>query len=119
MLEDAVLDLLQAVVVIIEFLLYLFEIKVVFGIGVPRQVEHIVEVGVLYRVVGRLGVEAFQFAQLFFELFLYVLVPFHLVASLLQLLNVVDIGTQFFLDGTYLLLQEVVALLLGQFLAGA
>ena len=80
-LQDAVFDFLQAVMVVIEFLLHLFEVKVVLGISVPRQIEHVVEVGILHRVVGCLRVEAFQFAQFFLKLLFHVLVPFHLLAS--------------------------------------
>ena len=48
MLQNAVLDFLQAVVVGVELLFNLLEIKIVFGIGVPWQVEHIVKIGILY-----------------------------------------------------------------------
>ena len=105
--------------VVVEFLLHFLEVEIVLGIGVPRQVKHIVKIGILHRVVGGLRIKALQFAQFLVKVFLNALAPLHLVAALLQLLDVIDIGTQFLLDGTNLLLQEMVTLLLGEFLTRA
>ena len=103
----------------VEFAFHHLQVEVVFGVSVPGQVEHVVEIGILNRVIGCLRVEAFEFAQFFIEMFLHVLVPLHFGAAFVQLLDVVHIGTKFLLDSAYLLLKEVVALLLGQFLACA
>ena len=51
MLQNAVFHLLQPIVVMIELFLNFLEVKVVGGISVPRQVEHGVEIGILYRIV--------------------------------------------------------------------
>ena len=112
MLQYAVLDFLQSVVVSIEFVFHFLQVEVVLGIGVPRQVEHIVQIGILHRIVRGLRIETFQFAQLFVKMLLNILAPLHLEALLVEFLDVVDISSQFFLNGTNLLLQKVLSLLL-------
>ena len=112
MLKDAILDFFQAIVVFIELLLHLFEVKVVLGIGVPRQIEHIIQIGILYRVIWSLGIDTFQFLEFLVKVLLHFFAPLHLAAALLQFLNIVSIGAQFLLNGADLLLQEVVTLLL-------
>ena len=98
--------------VLVELFFHLLQVKIFLSIGVPWQVEHVVKIGILHRVVRGLWVKAFQFAQFLFKLPLHALVPLHLAAALLQFLDVIDIGAQFLLDGANLLLQEMVALLL-------
>ena len=66
-----------------------------------------------------MGIEALKFTEFFLKLLLDILVPLHLVGPFLELINIVNVGTQFFLDRAYLLLQEVVPLLLGQFFTSA
>ena len=104
--------------VVVEFLLDLLEVEVVLSVGIPGQVEHIVQISILHRVVGRLGIEALQFAQFLVKLLLHVLAPLHLQAALVQFVDVVNVGTQLLLDGADLLLQEVFTLLLREVLTG-
>ena len=52
-LEDALLDLLEAVVVLVEDLADLRDLEVVRRLTVPRQIEDPVEVGADDRVLGR------------------------------------------------------------------
>ena len=118
-LENAVFHILQAVVVAVELCLHLLEVEVVGGILVPWQVEHGVEVGILCAVVGRLLVQALELLEFFVKVFLGVLVPLLLLGAALELGDVVIVSAQLFLDGAYLLLQEVLALLLRQVLACA
>ena len=119
MLQNAVFDLLQAVMVGIELLLDLLQVKVILGIGVPRQVQHIVEICILHRIVRGLGIESFQLPEFFLKVLLDILVPLHFVGAFLEFVDIVDVGTQFLLNRAYLLLQEVVTLLLRQLLACA
>ena len=119
MFQNAVFDLFQAVMVGIELLLNLLEVKVILGIGVPGQVQHVVQIGILHRVVGGLGIEAFQLSEFFLKVLLDILVPLHFVGTFLEFVDIVDVGTQFLLNRAYLLLQEVVTLLLRQLFACA
>ena len=52
-LDDALLDLLEAVVVLVEDLAHLRDVHVVLVVCGPRQVEDPVEVGAHDRVLGR------------------------------------------------------------------
>ncbi len=60
----SLLNLLHAVVVFVEHLLGILQVGVVLGECLPRQTQNRLEVGVLYVVVGRLWIEAFELACL-------------------------------------------------------
>ena len=54
-LEDAVLDLLEVVVVLVEDLARVVDVEVVLGLGAPRQLDEPLEVGADDAVLGRRG----------------------------------------------------------------
>ena len=112
-LENTVLNLLKTKVVGIELLACAVEVKVVLGNLVPRKVEHQVEVGHLYRVLGNCRVEALELCNLLVKNLCNLLFPHLLLCCLAELLNIaVYIVTQLLLNGLHLLLEVVVALLL-------
>ena len=120
MFNDTFLHLLQAVVVAVEHLLSMREVEVVFAVFVPRQTDDGLHILHLHGVVRRLLIEPLQLAHLLLEHFSHVCRPFLLLRLLTKIfyLYVVDITSQLFLDGLYLLLEEILALLLVQVLVG-
>ena len=119
-LDDALLHLLDAVVVAVEGVLGMGHVEVVVGKLVPRQPEQRLQVVELHVVVGRLGVGALQLHHLLLEQL------GHVVAPLLPLCGVAHLGdvlilhaaAQLVLDVLELLLEEVLALLLAELLLG-
>ena len=111
-LQDALLHLLHAVVVAVQYLLRTAQVQVVLRIFAPGQSHQRLQVGQLHVVVGRVRVHLVQFLYLLIEELLDVLGPLLLGGLLQQLLLlgrvlVAHLGLQV-LD---LLLQEVVPLL--------
>ena len=120
MFEYAVLHVLKSVVVVIEFLFHLREIEAIACKHIPRQIENLVEIGVLHRVVGRLRVQSLKFGKFLLELLLHLLAPLHLFGATFKFIDVAEfVYAQFVLNGANLLLQEMVALLLREFFASA
>ena len=68
-LEDAVLDLLQIVVIFVEHLARPHDVQVVFGDLVPGQLDHPFQVGLDQAVLGSLGRHHAQARQLAARLF--------------------------------------------------
>ena len=114
MLNDAFFDLFESIMVFIENGSGLLEVYIVLAILIPGQVEDVVEIAILYRVIGGLGMESFQLTHLFFKDFSYIFTPEFLSATIAQLLHLLfyAIASQLLLDSAYLLLQEVLTLLL-------
>ena len=119
--EDALLDLLQAVVVAVEHAARILHIEVVGGILAPGEAEHHLQVVELYVVVGRLGIDALELHHLLLEGVGHLLAPQLLLGLAAQFVDVLILHTaaQLVLDVLQLLLQEVLALLLVDFLTGA
>ena len=112
-LHDAVLHLVQAVVVLVQHLLGVLEVQVVFRHLAPREVQHELDVVVLDAVVRGGGVVLLQARHLLVEDGPDFLGPFLLVragAEPVELLPFVH--AQFLLDGAELVVQVVLALLL-------
>ncbi len=63
-LDDAVLDVVEAVVVVVEHALGVLEIDGVVAAVVPRQLEDAIEPGADPRVLGRLGARALEPVEL-------------------------------------------------------
>ncbi len=116
-LEDAVLDLLEAVVVGVEDVLGLLDVELHLGALVPGQAHQPVDVGAGDRVFGR-GLrhagEAIEFADRLLLRFLGHLGLLDLLAKLRDLALLIVAVAQFLLDGLHLLAQVVLALVLLQ-----
>ena len=114
MLDDALLDLFEAVVVLVEDALGGFEVEAVFRHHVPRQVEHQVHVVRLDAVFCGLGVHPFELRELLCEVLGCGLGPI-LRLRLHPPLRIFLGGRvvpEFFLDLLELLVQEKLPLLL-------
>ena len=120
-LEDALLDVLQVEVVLVEDLARQPDLEPVLGGLAPGQLDHEVQVGADHLVVGRGRRQPLQPPQLAVGLLAHLLGQVELGQPLAQLL---DLGllrvlfAQFLLDGVQLLPQQVLALLLGQLALG-
>ena len=113
MFEDALLDFLHAVVVLLQNGLGFEEIVVALGALVPRQLHEGLQVGELHLIVGALGIHALELGKLVVESRLDFVAPCHLLGLLAQLVGVAaGVIAEFLLDVLQLTLQEVVALLL-------
>ena len=114
MFDDALLDLLHAVMIAVEDALGVRQAEVVATVRAPRQADDRLHVLRLDGVVGRLWVDALQLGQLLFERLADLLGPLFLLGLRAQLadLDVVHVTAQLLLDGLHLLLQEVLLLLL-------
>ena len=117
MLEDSLLDLLHAVVVMVENLLGSLEIKIVSCEFSPRKLQHGLQVVELHVVVGALGVDARQFGQFLFKSLGSLQTPVLAVGLLTQILYVVKfvgelVGiAQLSLEVANLLVEEILTLL--------
>ena len=120
MLDDAFLHLLQPIVIAVEGTLGVLHIQIVLGVFVPRQAEECLQVVELHVVVGRLGVGALQLDDLFLEQLGDLVVPLLQLGSIAHLGDVLVLhaAPQLVLDVLHLLHEEVLALLLAQFLLG-
>ena len=119
-LDDALLHLIQPIVVAVESTLGVLHIEIILSIFVPRQAEESLQVVELHVVVGRLGIGALQLDNLLLKQRGDLLVPLLLLGSFTHLSNILILhaATQFVLDVLHLLHEEVLALLLAQFLLG-
>ena len=115
MLEDTLLDAVETIVLAVKDLLCPLEVKVILTEDTPRQLKDRAQILHLDREVGALRIEALSFAKLLLidlsdgfapELFLA------LLAKLFNLVIGAGAGAELLLDGTHLLLEEVLTLLL-------
>ena len=121
MLENAALDLVQAVVVLVENLARGLDVDPVFGQLRPRQLGHELEVGAHHRILGRRVGHALEPAQFAIGLlggFLGQLGLVQLFAQALDFLGGGFVLAQFALDGAHLLAQHGLALVLAHALLG-
>ncbi len=91
----------------------MFEVKIIFRVCVPGQVEQRIDVVGLYAELCSLGIHAFQFAYFLDEGLLDVFGPLFGAGfpALLVDFFLVRIGAQFVLNLLHLLLEEILALL--------
>ena len=111
--EDALLDLAQAVMVLVEDLAGLDEVEVVDGRLVPGQGEHPVEVIADDRSLGRLGMHLGQADDLLLELLAGLVGDLDLLQPVLVGLDLLlDLRPlpELLLDGLHLLAEEVLLL---------
>ena len=112
-LEDAVLDLLEAVVVLVEHLFGVLEIAVLLGLLVPRHRDQPVEVVARHGRFRRHRRHRLEALQLLDRLLLDVLRHprlFDLLLQLLDLVALVVLAAQFLLDRLHLLVEVVLLL---------
>ncbi len=115
-LEDALLHLVQRVVVAVELLAGVLDVQVVVGLLRPGQVGDPLQVGARDRVLGRSGGDALEAVQLLVGDLLHLGRQAELLdplAQLVQLLLLLAQLAQLLLDGLELLAQVVLALGLG------
>ena len=98
----------------VQYLLRMLQIQIVLRTVVPRQVQHLMQVIRLHRIIGRLRIQAFHLVQLLVEQLPYILVPLLFCRAFLQLLELLvrRITAQLILDGLDLLVEEILPLLL-------
>ena len=119
-LQYALLHLLHAVVVLVQYALGALDVQVVLGVLVPGQGDHGLQVGELHAVLGALGIEHLQLVQLLHEGGVHLLGPLLGLGLLVEFLplGAAVVVAQLLLDVLQLLLQEVLALLGVQVVAG-
>ena len=88
MLEDALLDLLESEVVVVELFAGALQVEVVLRHVVPRQLQKQLEGGHLDRVLRHGGVQPLDFLQLLLEGFAHLLGPVLLLGLLAHALDV-------------------------------
>ena len=112
-LDDAVFDFLQSVVVLVQHFLGVGQVQVVFGQLAPGQIQHEFDVVVLDAVVRRGRVVFLQLGHLLFEDARHVGRPFLFGRARAELGEIFHlVHAQLFLDGLQLVVQVVFALLL-------
>ncbi len=112
-LEDAVLDLLQAVMVLVEHFLGALEVAAFLGLLVPGDRDQPVEVVARHRRLGRHRRHRFEPLQLLDRLFLDLfrhLCLFDLLLQLFDLVALLVLAPQFLLDRLHLLVEVVLLL---------
>ena len=114
MLHDAIFHLVQTIVVGIEDALGAFQVEVILGILLPRQVNEVLQIIQLDAVFRRLRMGSLQLLQFPIEDLSHFLRPFLLRRLLRQLLDILLVGTtaQFLLNRTKLLVKVILTLLL-------
>ncbi len=118
-LEDALLDLLEAVVVLVEHPAHRPDVHVVGRLVVPRQVEDPVEVSAHHRVLGAANLHVAKALQLLLRDLLRFRGQVRLGDSLLEAVEIALISVVFselFLDGLELLAKDVLALVFAHLL---
>ena len=116
MFQDALLDIVQSEMVFVKYLLCIFQVKIIFRIEVPGQIEQSVEVPDLHGIFAGRRIHSGQFPKLLFKNLLNIFFPQFLGGTLFQLFNLLlnRTSAQFILDGLDLLMKQVFALLLIQ-----
>ena len=111
--ENALLNLLHAVVVLVQDALGFLEVEVVLRVFAPGEGDKRLEISQLDIIVGRLRIQLVQFVQLSVESLVHFLAPLLVLGFLLQFLplRTALARPEFFLDVLNLLLEEVLALL--------
>jgi hypothetical protein len=112
-LENALLDLLESVVIFVEDLTGAAEVMVVRGHHTPGQSRHPIEIGADDGGLGRIGVRALQAFDLFLDLFARFLrdrLLFDLLAVILDFFGEFLAFAQLGLNGFELLAEEVLTL---------
>ena len=113
MFEDALLDLLEPEMVVVQLLAGTLQVEIVLGHVVPRQFEQQLQVGHLHGVLRHGRVEPLDLLQLLLEGLAHLLGPVFLLGLLAHALDVgIGAVAQFVLDRAHLLLEVIVALLL-------
>jgi hypothetical protein len=118
-LDDALLDLLEAVVVLVEDLAHLGDVDVVRGLLRPRDVEDPVEVGADDGVLGRADLHGAEALELLARDLLGLVREVRLRDALLEAVEVALIAlvlAELLLDGLELLAKDVLALVLAHLL---
>ncbi len=119
LLEYALFDLVEAVVVVFEYFACFFEVSYRCCLLMPRQLDQRVEIGVEHRVVGRRGVEAAQFLYFLLEERPHFLRHTRIFSSSQQVVDLVAaVAVEGLAYGLHLLLQEGVSLVLVHGLLG-
>ena len=110
---DPVLHLVQPVVVLVEHLLGVLEVQVVLGDVTPGQVEHKLQVIVLYAVVRGRRVVALKLGQFLIENLLDLRGPDFLFSSLAQTVELLHVvHSELLLNGFELVVEVILPLLL-------
>jgi hypothetical protein len=118
-LEDALFDLLEAVVVLVEDLADLGDVEVVLGRVRPRKIEDPVEVGAHDRVLGRADLHGAQALELLLRDRLRLGGEVGLGDAVLEAVEIALIAVvlaELFLDGLELLAEHVLALVFAHLL---
>ena len=116
MLKDALLHILESVVVVVEHALGILQVQVVVRRHAPGQVHHRLQVVVLHIVVGRLLVHPLQLRHLLAEQLLYRCSPLLRIGLLEQTVHILLARfTQFLLYRMDLCAQILLALQAGEF----
>ena len=89
MLEDTLLDTVEAVVLSVKDLLSSLEVKVVLTVDAPGEIYDGTQVLHLYREVRALGIEALCLAELLLEGLCYGVTPEFVCALLTELLDLI------------------------------
>ena len=113
-LDDTFFYLFESVVVSVQYLLGMLQIKIIFAVFVPRKIYECLHILGLNREIGALRMQPLQLSYFFFEGLGNFGRPFLLGCFGLQrfYLLLVDVSTQLLLNGLDLLLQEILSLLL-------
>lgn len=113
MFEDTLLDLVHAVVALVEDLLGAIEIEIVLGIVAPGEGNHRIEVVLADSVLGGVGIEASEAFELLIESLLRGFAPYLLLGCLAILGDegILGIVAELILDCASHLLEHILALL--------
>ena len=113
MFQDTILHLFHSIVIVVQYLLGALNAEVVFGVFVPRQAHHCLQIGELYAVIGTLRIKRIELIQLLIEDLAHLFRPLLILRFLFQLavFGRAFAVAQFLLDVLDLLLQEIFALL--------
>ena len=114
--DDSVLHAVYPVMVLVQHLHRVLEVKIVFGVLVPRQVCKELQVVELYAVVRGGRILPFELEHLLFEDGLHLVRPACLGCLLAQFCHVLlVVHSQLLLDGPELAVEEIFPLLLVHF----
>ena len=112
-LDDSLLDLLKTIVILIKNLLSILEIEVINRHVTPREIEHELDIIILYAVVRRAWIISLKLSHLLVEDFLDGRSPCLFLCTCTKLSKLLDvIHSELLLDGLELIVQEIFSLLL-------